>query len=252
MKQINRTQNIYDNDKFFNGYYNLRKQPNNYNILLEQPTMLELLPNVKGKSILDIGCGMGDSCLLYEKYGAKKIVGIDISSKMLEKAKKRTNSDIIDYLNIDMNSINKIDGKFDIITSSLAIHYIQDFRSLTNSIYSLLNKDGYFIFSQEHPLTTAPRLGCEYSLDDNGDVIHYNLTDYMRPGKRKVEWFVDDVIVYHRPLSEIINTLIDNNFVIMKMIESKPDDTTLQKNPNMINEFHKPSFLFVKAKKTID
>lgn len=54
-----------------------------------------------------------------------------------------------------MEDINKIDNKFDVIVSSLAIHYVEDFCKLCSDVSSLLNEGGYFIFSQEHPIGTG-------------------------------------------------------------------------------------------------
>lgn len=81
-------QNIFDNENFFNGYRNLRRRDTCYNNLLEQPAMEEMLPDLKDKSVLDIGCGYGHNCLDFIKRGANKAVGIDISEKMLAVAKK--------------------------------------------------------------------------------------------------------------------------------------------------------------------
>ena len=53
------TQNIFDNDTFFKEYMDLRFHKKNLNDLIEQPQMKRLLPEIKNKTILDIGCGWG-------------------------------------------------------------------------------------------------------------------------------------------------------------------------------------------------
>ena len=78
-KLIMYEQNIFDNDTFFRGYKELRKDDANYNIQLEQPAMRKLLPDVKGKFVLDLGCGYGCNCLDFIKRGATGVIGIDIS-----------------------------------------------------------------------------------------------------------------------------------------------------------------------------
>ena len=55
-------ESIYDNPVFFEGYRQIRAQKNNYNDLLEQPVMRALLPDLSGKTVLDLGCGYGRSC----------------------------------------------------------------------------------------------------------------------------------------------------------------------------------------------
>ena len=79
-------QNIYDNPEFFSGYYELRSRSDNYNELLEQPAMANLLPDLHGKSVLDLGCGFGRNCADFVHRGARRVVGIDISEKMLNAA----------------------------------------------------------------------------------------------------------------------------------------------------------------------
>ena len=72
---------LYDNQDFFDGYFALRNQDINYNDLLEQPAMAELLPNLSGKAVLDLGCGFGQNCKDFVCRGAKRVVGVDISEK---------------------------------------------------------------------------------------------------------------------------------------------------------------------------
>lgn len=52
-------QNIYDNETFFEGYRKLREREVNANVLFEIPTLHKLIPDLNGKRVLDLGCGMG-------------------------------------------------------------------------------------------------------------------------------------------------------------------------------------------------
>ncbi|MGN0634987.1 MAG: class I SAM-dependent methyltransferase, partial [Acutalibacteraceae bacterium] len=112
-------QNIFDNEIFFKGYKALRDNEINSNDLLEQPAMTKLLPDLNGKSVLDLGCGYGHNCIDFVHRGAKKVVGVDISEKMLSVAKSESARPEIEYLNISMTDISKLGEKFDLIYSSL-------------------------------------------------------------------------------------------------------------------------------------
>lgn len=57
------TQNIFDNPTFFDGYKALRDGECNANDLIEQPAMRKLIPDLSGKSVLDLGCGYGHNCI---------------------------------------------------------------------------------------------------------------------------------------------------------------------------------------------
>ena len=83
-------QNIYDNEEFFNGYQELRSNTTTIssNDLIEIPQLFELIGDVKGKKILDIGCGAGGHDRKLIELGAKSVLGIDISKRMIREAEK--------------------------------------------------------------------------------------------------------------------------------------------------------------------
>ena len=91
-------QNIFDDPVFFEGYKALRETDDNLNVLLEQPAMHRLLPDIKGKRVLDIGCGAGGNCLDFVNRGAESVTGIDLSEKMLELARENCSHEKITYL----------------------------------------------------------------------------------------------------------------------------------------------------------
>ncbi|MBG9987309.1 class I SAM-dependent methyltransferase [Facklamia sp. DSM 111018] len=242
-------QNIYDDEIFFQGYKKIREQEVNANTLFEIPSLLSVLPELKGKSILDLGCGFGDHCKKFVDKGAKKVVGIDISKKMLEIASKENSSSKISYLNMPIESIETLNEEFDIVISSLAFHYVEDYGKLIKDIFSLLNEDGYLIFSQEHPLNTCHSAGNRWTKNQNGEKIYANLSNYGIEGERECVWFVDHVKKYHRTFSSIITTLIEGGFTIEKILEPLPDEAIIQRYPENYDLFHKPDFLIIKTKK---
>lgn len=243
-------QNIYDNQEFFDGYRKLRDNPSSANAIMEKPAFFSLCPNFMGKSVLDLGCGYGENCREFSRLGASKVVGIDISDKMLEIAKSENDCDNVSFIQMSMNDLSTCEGKFDVVLSSLAVHYIENFDKLLTSIYGLLNDNGIFIFSQEHPLTTALKKGPRWSRDESGNIVHYNLTDYSDLGERKTTWIVDNVIKYHRSFSAILNALISAGFVIEKVVEPLPNEATMEQYPSYKKYWHKPDLLLIRVRKS--
>lgn len=239
--------NLYDNEIFFEEYSKIRDNEFNYNDLIEKPAISKLLPDLKDKIVLDLGCGNGDNCIDFINRGAKKVVGIDISSNMLDIAMNKNTHKNIQYIKMDINQIGDINEKFDLVYSSLAIHYVKDYNLLISNIRKLLKIEGILLFSQEHPYTTAPKKGCAWTTDENGKKIYAHLSDYMYSGKREVMWFKTKVEKYHRPISEIVNTLINEKFNIKEIIEPIPDEYALSKRNDMIDEFHRPTSIIIKA-----
>ena len=242
-------QNIYDNQTFFEGYKKIRENEVNANNLFEIPALFSMMPNLKDKIILDLGCGFGEHCKRFVESGAKKVIGIDISEKMLEIAKQENADSKITYINMPMENIWQLNEKFDVVVSSLAFHYVEDFSGVVKNIYDMLNENGVFLFSQENPLCTCFSGGNRWTKDENGNKLYINLSNYGIEGERESSWFVDNVKKYHRTFSSIINTLIETGFTIEKMIEPLPTEDLLKKYPEYKDLFHKPDFLLVKVRK---
>lgn len=244
------SQNIYDNRDFFDEYKKLRESPNNCNILEEKPAFFALLPDLKGKSVLDLGCGFGENCGEFRKMGASNVTGLDLSEKMLEVAASEHPE--IDFIRGDMSDLSCIGKQYDIVVSSLAVHYLENFESFAKQVYLILKQGGWFVFSQEHPINTAGLYG-SFNRDESGHIISFNLDNYMESGKRSQTWFVDNVIKYHRTFSEIINALCSAGFVISEVVEPVPDEKASMNDPmkelRKERRRHKPIFLLVKARK---
>ena len=271
-------QNIYDDKTFFEGYSKLREREGNANVLFEMPALFSMLPDLHGKTVLDLGCGFGEHCMHFVNQGAAKVVGVDISEKMLKVARKENNAPNIVYLRMAMEHISELDEYFDLVVSSLAFHYVEDFEQLIKDCYDLLKPGGVLLFSQEHPLASCyglvksatdksdvarqsadtqqldggaqePELASRWTKDENGKKLYVNLANYAVEGERESTWFVDGVKKYHRTFSTIVNTLAGAGFILEQMIEPTPTEEILAKYPEQADLFHKPDFLIVKARK---
>ena len=83
---MSKSQNIFDNQEFFDGYKRIRSNKYSANNLEEKPALFSLAPDLAGKAVLDLGCGYGENCAEFKERGASRVLGIDISEKMLEVA----------------------------------------------------------------------------------------------------------------------------------------------------------------------
>lgn len=242
-------QNIYDNEQFFKEYKEMRDSKINANELIEIPTIKSMLPDLKGKTILELGCGEGEMSNFFVEMGAKKVVGIDISQNMISEAKKHQ-CENLEFKVLPMEEISSIPGKFDIVFSSLAFHYVEDFFKLMQDISDKLKKNGQLIFSQEHPLVTCyikPQDNLKYIEKDNKR--YYLTSDYNNIGKRLVDWNVEGVVKYHRNFETIFHALNRANLKIDDLIESKASKEAIEKVEKYKFLNDRPYFLFIKATK---
>jgi len=118
--------------------------------LVEKPAMSKLLPSLKGKTVLMLGCGTGDESALLINQGAEKLVGIDISETSIALAKKSYPD--CDFQVGDINKLEFNDGSFDFVYSSLAINYTSNPLGVYEEVFRALKPGGQFLFSVPHPV----------------------------------------------------------------------------------------------------
>ncbi len=245
-------ENIFNDEHFFEEYKKIREKEVNFNNAIEQPAMQKLIPDLNGKKALDLGCGYGYNCIDFINRGVEKVLGIDIAEKMLDVAKSECAHPNIEYRLMSISDISKTDikeMKFDFVYSSLAFHYVEDFKKLCEDIFYILNNEGVLLFSQESPFITAsPKIG-GYNRDENGNLISYTFSNYSACGPREENWLDTDYIKYHRTFGKIITDLAQSGFAVKEVCEPMPREEAVKKCPSMAGQFIRPNFLIVKAEK---
>src|SRR3989344_1770032 len=172
----------------------------------------KLLGNLKGKNILEIGCGGAQCGIAMAKQGAK-VIGIDISEEQLRFAKElaKKNKVRIQLYNGNIKKLPQIKSNSqDIVFSAFALHYVDDLHSCFKDVYSVLKKNGLFVFSLGHPI---------YSTANSKTLKIEN--SYFDIGKRTFV-FSDPTkkfVYYKRNVGDLHNTLVENGFFVEKIIE---------------------------------
>src|SRR5216684_8325532 len=113
-------QNIYDKDACFAVYSRLPRSVAGLEGAPEWPALRALLPDLRGRKVLDLGCGYGWFCRWAREAGAAAVLGLDVSEKMLARARAATKDPAITYQQADMESLALPGGSFDLVYSSLA------------------------------------------------------------------------------------------------------------------------------------
>ena len=80
----------YDQEEFFAEYTKMARSREGLSASGEWHQLRPMFPSIQGKKVLDLGCGYGWHCRFAAEQGAEQILGIDLSQKMIEEAKKRT------------------------------------------------------------------------------------------------------------------------------------------------------------------
>jgi ubiquinone/menaquinone biosynthesis C-methylase UbiE len=241
------TQNIYDNDEFFAGYSRLGRSVEGLDGAAEWPSLQALLPDLAGRDVLDLGCGFGWFCRWARAAGAGQVLGIDVSENMLARARAMTEDEAITYANADMETLDLPASAFDLVYSSLALHYIADLDGLMAQVQGALVPGGSLVFSVEHPIYTAPA-AARWS-EGAGGRKTWPVDRYLDEGPRTTDWLAKGVIKQHRTIATYLNLLIRLGFTIAHVEEWGPTAAQIATRPELAIERDRPPFLLVAAQR---
>jgi 2-polyprenyl-3-methyl-5-hydroxy-6-metoxy-1,4-benzoquinol methylase len=242
-------QNIYDDPAFFTGYSSLERFGPGWERAVEHDDLLALLPDVDGQRVLDLGCGAGQLAHHLASIGAAEVVGIDVSERMLALARAEWAHPRVTYALGAVEGVRFGPARFDLVVSSLVLHYVVDYRGVVARIAEWLAPGGVLVYSTEHPIYTARLPGDGWVLDDAGRRTRWALDRYADEGPREETWFVPGVRKVHRTMATLINGLVDAGLVVERVVEPVPSEQWLESHPLAEHERRRPVFLLVRARK---
>lgn len=115
-------------------------------LALEGRHALSLMGDIKGKTLLDVGCGLGESSTYFALMGAH-VIANDISPKMIELAKRtaaRYNTQI-DSLVSPAEALDLPDNSIDICYVANLLHHVTDQVKVLQEIHRVLKPGGVLI-----------------------------------------------------------------------------------------------------------
>ncbi|NIG55888.1 bifunctional 2-polyprenyl-6-hydroxyphenol methylase/3-demethylubiquinol 3-O-methyltransferase UbiG [Chitinophaga sp. Cy-1792] len=239
-------ENKYDDPQFFGAYSNMNRSQKGLEGAGEWHALKAMLPSFTGKTVLDLGCGFGWHDRYAIEQGATAVTGVDISEKMLARAREINGLPGISYIRQPIEDIHFPDGSFDMVISSLAFHYIAAFDALCEKVAHCLRPGGNFVFSVEHPVFTAAGKQDWYYAAD-GSILHWPVDHYFSEGERQTVFLGTQVTKYHRTLTTYLQTLISKGFTIQQVVEPQPDEAMLKAFEGMENELRRPMMLLISA-----
>ena len=242
------TQNIYDNPEFFAGYSRLGRSIEGLDGAAEWPAIRAMLPPLRDRAVVDLGCGFGWFCVWARARGAARVLGLDVSENMLARAQATNADPAIGYARADLERLDLPAATFDLAYSSLALHYIENLDGLLAGVRDSLVPGGHLVFSIEHPIYTAPTHP-GWTTDARGCRV-WPVDSYLIEGERRTDWLAKGVIKRHRTLGHYLNALIRRGFAISHVEEWGPDAAQVAARPEWADELQRPPFLLVGARRT--
>lgn len=239
--------NEYDNEKFFHQYAQMPRSREGLSAAGEWHQLKPLFPALQGKSVLDLGCGYGWHCRFSAEQGAVRVLGIDLSEKMIEEAKKRNMRNGVEYRVCGIEEYEYPKNAWDCVVSNLALHYIENIEQIFQKIYGTLTSEGVFLLNIEHPVFTAG-VGQDWLYGEDGKPRCWPIDHYFEPGERQTHFLGCDVIKQHHTLTQILMGLLNSGFALEAVEEAEPPAEMMQ-IPGMKDELRRPMMLLVRARK---
>ncbi|MFA9557959.1 class I SAM-dependent methyltransferase [Evansella sp. AB-rgal1] len=229
-----------DTQHIFNQLANTYKydvdEESPYNAYYERPAMMSALPEDLHKmKILDAGCAAGWYTEQLANKGAD-LTGIDVSTDMIQVARERVGDKATFHCHDLGESLPFPDNTFDIIVSSLTLHYIESWTKTFREFQRILKPGGIFIYSVHHPFMDFTRFPCN---------------DYFETKLLKETWkkprISIEVRFFRRSMQNIINETT-TFFQLDKMLEPQPHEKMKEIKEEAYHYLQtNPHFLIIKA-----
>lgn len=237
--------NEYDNAKFFGEYAKMPRSREGLSAAGEWHQLKPLFPPLQGKSVLDLGCGYGWHCRFSAENGARRVLGIDISQRMIKEAQSRNRGKQIEYRICGIEEYEYPENMWDFVISNLALHYIKNIEQIFQKIHRTLTPGGIFLFNIEHPVFTAG-VEQDWVYTKEGKPQYWPIDHYFRTGERKTHFLGCEVLKQHHTLTQILMGLLRQGFELNAVEEARPPEEMMD-IPGMEEELRRPMMLLVKS-----
>jgi len=233
-----------------------------YRDYLNTPAFFDLLPDVKGLSGLDIGCGEGHNTRLLAKCGAR-MTAIDIAEVFVEHARRVEEGEPlgIDYRVASAVELLFADATFDFATGFMSFMDIPETDRVLAEAYRVLKPGGFLQFSIAHPCYDTPHR--RNLRDENGLTYACEVGDYFRNLDGEItEWLFGAAPPhvkqglpkfktprFTQTASQWLNLLIETGFLLERIAEPRPSDETVLACPDLQDAQVVAYFLHIRVRK---
>jgi ubiquinone/menaquinone biosynthesis C-methylase UbiE len=203
------------------------------NALYDRPAMLELTGDVDEYRVLEVGCAAGGLTRELIARGAS-VTATDASSEMIRLARESVGNRRATVRLLDVtNRLPFRDSSFDMVVSSLTLHYVEDWEPVLHEFRRILLPQGSVVFSTHHPA-----MDWEHTPDD-----------YFAKRLVTEQWTKSgvshDVHFWRRPLTEMTTAIAAAGFHIERIVEPAAPETLRDVAPRWHDELRtRPRFLY--------
>lgn len=233
-----------------------------YSDNIERPAIEQLIGDVNGARVLDIGCGSGTYSTWLAERGAK-VFGLDLSSTMISLARARAHERGIE-LELCVADISKPlpfgGAEFDLIFISTALHFVESLENALKDMAGVMKTGAKLVASALHPMSTSRFPDSQAVALDSWESRHGWEARYFGSPTRAIEtpWlgFGDvssegqRIICHHHTTADYFSAIRAAGLTITDLAEPQPPAEFADRNPDRYNEAMRvPVYLIFRAVK---
>ena len=215
------------------------------NLVMEEPAFAAEVGDLAGLRILDLGCGDGTFAATCSRRGCSSFVGVDSSEEMLRRATGLAGGPDVEFVHDSIEAFQPPPEAFDLVTSRMALHYVEDLAPVLAAVRRALVPGGRFVWSVVHPVITAgnhaPRGPRQTQVVDN----------YFSPGPRSRLWFGRPVVWHHRTIEQYLTLIDEAGLSLTRLRECEPVRSLFADDQAEFDRRRRvPVFLLLHARRT--
>jgi SAM-dependent methyltransferase len=228
-------------DDILDVYRSHIERPGSWNNLYERPALKKLLPPLRGRDVLDLGCASGHYTDYALSQGAR-VTAVDIARGWIQRLEARPPDPALRVVRADISRPMPFlasDG-YDCIIASLVLHYLEDWETALAEMHRVLRPGGRAVVSTHHPCLTHKL----HPADDLRDVFEVEET-WARDSRQPFP-----VRFWVRSLAGTLRPFLQSAFHVVDVLEPPPDEAIEADDPALYRRLKaEPSFLFIVLEK---
>src|SRR3989344_3321040 len=205
------------------GWYDKTvKEEESYQNKVILPNLSRWFQDLKGKKVIDVGCGQGFfSCLLAEKGAA--VTGVDSAGSLIQIAKSENKH--IKFVKADAHNLSFAKaGEFDVALCVLSLQNMENLKAVLGEISRVLKPNSRLVAVLNHPTFRIPQ-NSSWGFDEKSKTQYRRIDSYLSPAKIKIDMHPSEKIKkvytysFHHSLQDYMKALSASSFAIVKMEE---------------------------------
>ena len=219
---------------------------------VHSPALLQACGPLRGKRILDLGCGQGYFSRELARRGAT-VIAVDVADALLERARELEEREPlgIEYRKLSAAAIGEAwpHESFDLVISCVSLQDMADVPRVLKGAFVVLRAAGAMLASIPHPATDMKFR--EWERNEAGGKLYLKLDRYFESGPTECHWNMPR-LKYHWStpcwrftLEEWSSLIAEAGFGIRRLLEPRPTAEQVVANPDLDDCYRMPFFLIL-------